>query len=145
MCDPGNWTDYKASSANWAIGGPSIEMYIDSYNNTHSSGKLNRKYMTQVHDGAYDNAAIPGYASESGKVAWSVVLGDYNGIYSDFGYEKRGKGWNLASPSCGGPTAMVYHAEWSSYVGPKNNYDGKECVSPVASLTANFTATVLIY
>ena len=32
LCNPGNWTAYKGTGANFAIGAPSLEMYIKAYN-----------------------------------------------------------------------------------------------------------------
>ena len=47
FCDPQNWTSYfDPSQANYAIGGPSIEMYVDSFNKTHGSNSLVYKYAT---------------------------------------------------------------------------------------------------
>ena len=39
LCSPSQWTKYKNSSATYAIGGPSAEMYCDSYNSVnHPAG-----------------------------------------------------------------------------------------------------------
>ena len=41
LCDTSKWTTYYDSAkANYAIGGPSLEMYADSYNKTHNSNSL---------------------------------------------------------------------------------------------------------
>ena len=36
MLDTSKWEDYKKSDAEWAVGGPTVEMFIASYNATHT-------------------------------------------------------------------------------------------------------------
>ena len=37
LLDSTQWTDYKTTEANWAIGAPTLEMFIASYNATHTA------------------------------------------------------------------------------------------------------------
>ena len=56
LCSPSQWTKYKNSNTNYAIGSPSTEMYCDSYNSVnHSTG--NYKITCQ-----YQVWYLPGYA-----------------------------------------------------------------------------------
>ena len=36
MCDTAEWTQYKQGNASWAMGGPSLELFVASYNATHT-------------------------------------------------------------------------------------------------------------
>lgn len=49
LCDPSKWTAYcDTDKANYAIGGPSVEMYVKSYNQTHGDNALGCQYQTMM-------------------------------------------------------------------------------------------------
>ena len=137
LCSPSKWTTYcDTSKANYAIGAPTAEMYVASYNQvSHTTGnyKLGATYST---------ADAPGYiykvnnvAQNSGWYTNSNTL-DYTGYNSMY----CGKGdywWWLASPSaidsynvCGvsGDYAALYLYVNSRAVG----------VCPLVSLKSSF-------
>ena len=102
LCSPSQWTKYKNSSANYAIGSPSTEMYCDSYNSVnHTTG--NNKLTCQ-----YQTSAAPGYgylvngtAQNSGYYTAdnTVDYTDYNSMYCGYNNAKGSYWWWLASPS----------------------------------------------
>ena len=52
LCDPTNWTAYcNQELANYAIGTPSLEMYVDSFNKTHGTNRLRYKYEAKTFSG----------------------------------------------------------------------------------------------
>ena len=73
LCDTSKWTTYYDSTkANYAIGGPSLEMYADSYNKTHNSNSL-----------VYTCTPTTGTASTNSGNGYFVGA---NGTYSNSGY-----------------------------------------------------------
>ena len=40
LLDTTQWTAYKSDDAVWAVGAPTLEMFVASYNATHSSGNV---------------------------------------------------------------------------------------------------------
>ena len=65
LCDPTNWTSYKTAEADYAIGSPSVEMYMKAYNvwkdnnkdSTTLICKVDSKYGYSVGaNGTYDNS-----------------------------------------------------------------------------------------
>ena len=138
LCDPSKWTAYcDTDKANYAIGGPSVEMYVKSYNQTHGDDALGCQYQT-------DNA--PGYIY---KVKATIQNGgtytedntlDYSMTYKSMYCGQNGKrtgSWWLASPSAhssisvcdvGGSNARLYG----------NNYYYDDVVSPLVSLKSSF-------
>ena len=72
LCSPSQWTKYKNSVANYAIGSPSIEIYCDSYNSVnHSTG--NHKITCQ-----YQTNTCPGYDTDDSNI---IDTTDYNAMY----------------------------------------------------------------
>ena len=105
LCSPSQWTKYKNSSANYAIGSPSTEMYCDSYNSVnHTTGnnKLTCQYQTNNAPGY--GYLVNGSVQNSG---WNtngdtVDYTDYNSMYCGRNKAKGFYNWWLASPSAGG-------------------------------------------
>ena len=142
LCDPSKWTAYcDTDKANYAIGGPSVEMYVKSYNQTHGDDALGCQYQT-------DNA--PGYIY---KVKATIQNGgtytedntlDYSMTYKSMYCGQNGKktgAWWLASPSArdssnvcvvSGGNANLCHSISS------NDYG----VSPLVSLKSSFIPEV---
>ena len=108
LCSPSQWTKYKDGSAKYAIGGPSTEMYCDSYNSVnHTTG--NYKITCQ-----YKTSSAPGYGylvngTEQNSGYWTntdiVDYVDYNSMYCGHNSTSGSYYWWLASPSC-------YHQYW---------------------------------
>ena len=138
LCDPSKWTAYcDTDKANYAIGGPSVEMYVKSYNQTHGDDALGCQYQTND---------VPGYIY---KVNNTIQNGgwytnndtlDYSMTYKSMYCGQNGKktgAWWLASPSArdssnvcvvSGGNANLCHSISS------NDYG----VSPLVSLKSSF-------
>lgn len=97
LCDTTRWTNYlDANKANYAIGSPSIEMYVASYNDVqHPSLGENQKKV----DFEYNtpSGVIHGYNVLNGKIDSS----DYNNMYCGKDNTERNYSWWLASPAEG--------------------------------------------
>ena len=73
LCDTSKWTTYYDSTkAKYAIGGPSLEIYADSYNKTHNSNSL-----------IYTYTPTTGTASPNNGKGYFVGA---NGTYTNSGY-----------------------------------------------------------
>ena len=142
LCDPSKWTAYcDTDKANYAIGGPSVEMYVKSYNQTHGDDALGCQYQTND---------VPGYIY---KVNNTIQNGgwytnndtlDYSMTYKSMYCGQNGKktgAWWLASPSArdssnvcvvSGGNANLCHSISS------NDYG----VSPLVSLKSSFIPEV---
>ena len=139
LCDTSKWTTYYDSAkANYAIGGPSLEMYADSYNKTHNSNSLiytctpttetsSTNYGNGYFVGANGTYSNSGYYTNSNTIDTSQ-----NGIYmvSD-------KYFWLASPS-------AYYTGNVSYVRGINanvsssSLNDTNGVRPLVSLQSDF-------
>ena len=93
LCDPTNWTNYKTAEADYAIGSPSVEMYMNAYNvwkdNRYSLiCKIGSQYGYSVGaNGTYDNS---GWYTNA-----DTIEAGPNNIFMT----ARGNYWWLASPS----------------------------------------------
>ena len=138
LCDPSKWTAYcDTDKANYAIGGPSVEMYVKSYNQTHGDDALGCQYQTNN---------VPGYIYKVNNTiqnnGWNTNSDtlDYSMKYKSMYCGQNGKrtgSWWLASPSAhssisvcdvGGSNARLYG----------NNYYYDDVVSPLVSLKSSF-------
>ena len=106
LCSPSQWTTYVDSSkANYAIGGPSVEMYVESYNQVSHNQEGN--YTLGA---TYRDTSAPGYiytlngaqSTISNSDYWtgidSLDYKGYNSMYAGKNGKKSGYWW-LASPS----------------------------------------------
>ena len=84
LCDPTNWTDYKTEEADYAIGSPSVEMYMKAFNIWKTGNKDATNIMCKVEN---EN----GYSVETGN---NVIEVGPNNIFM-----KKNNDWWLASPS----------------------------------------------
>ena len=103
LCSPSQWTTYVDSSkANYAIGGPSVEMYVASYNQvSHTIGnyKLGVTYRETSYPGYI--CTVNGTQQNSGYYTDQYIL-DYIGYNSMYCGKNGSTGryyWWLASPS----------------------------------------------
>ena len=143
LCSPSQWTTYVDSAkANYAIGGPSAEMYVESYNQVpHTIGNYTL-------GAAYRETNVPGYIytvngtqsnngySISGTLDYTGYGSMYcglNGYSSEFNYY-----WWLASPS-------AYDSDFVCLVrGSNDTLNGDDLgsgvfgVCPLVSLKSDF-------
>ena len=104
LCNPQEWLDYKTKDANYAIGSPSVEMYMDAYNQW----------------GGYAEGRGPqSYKFDRGALGYNVGI---NGEFPNNGYQDRGslspgpsnmfltlgKYWWLSSPACDSAEHTLY-------------------------------------
>ena len=142
LCDPSKWTAYcDTDKANYAIGGPSVEMYVKSYNQTHGDDALGCQYQTNDAPGyGYKvNGTIQnsGWYTNANTLDYSMT---YKSMYCGQNGNKKGDWW-LASPS----------ANYSYHVCAVNGnlarlnsirYGGGSGVSPLVSLKSSFIPEV---
>ena len=148
LCDTSKWTDYcDSDKANYAIGGPSVEMYVKSYNqafkNKEGEYVLGANYRaTSSHGYIYTLNGSQSTISDSDYSTGhnSLNYTEYNSMYC--GQNKSNTGlWWLASPS-------AYNSELvcavSGYYEDLNNsgYGGDYGVSPLVSLKSSFIPEV---
>ena len=142
LCDPSKWTAYcDSDKANYAIGGPSVGMYVKSYNQTHGNDALGCQYQTNDAPGyGYKvNGTIQnkGWYTNDNTLDYSMT---YNSMYCGQNGNKTGYWW-LASPSAcdSGYVCRVdgYGACLGTY--GYGNYVG---VSPLVSLKSSFIPEV---
>ena len=113
LCSPSQWTTYVDSSkANYAIGGPSVEMYVESYNQVSHNQEGNNTLGA-----TYRDTSAPGYIyTLNGKQSTTsnsdYYTGDttidykgYNSMYAGKNGTKSGYWW-LASPSSYGSASV---------------------------------------
>ena len=138
LCDPSKWTAYcDTDKANYAIGGPSVEMYVKSYNQTHGDDALGCQYQTNTVPGyiykVKDTIQNSGWYTNDNTLDYSMK---YKSMYCGQNGKRTGSWW-LASPSAhssisvcdvGGSNARLYG----------NNYYYDDVVSPLVSLKSSF-------
>ena len=105
LLDSTQWTDYKTTEANWAIGSPTLEMFIASYNATH----------TAQLDCTVESETAYGYRVGINKQGEIVTSFDtYASGLGEFGslnyamYGGPGQTYYLASPSAYSSNAILY-------------------------------------
>ena len=132
---------YNSENANYVIGGPSIEMYVKSYNQTHdkdASGNdaLGCQYQTNNVPGY--GYKVNGTVQNSGWFTNSNTLDytNYDSMYCGKDGKKTGYWW-LASASASNSSDVCYVSGSSAglnYI----SYSGNRAVAPLVSLKSNF-------
>ena len=130
LCSPSQWTTFLDNTkARYAIGGPSAEMYVASYNDVpHSTEnyKLGAKY------GALNT---PGYTYTLNGTQSTISNDDYStgaDSFDSIGYNGMyGKYWWLTSPSSRGTNFVCYVSY--SYL-TYNHYANQDGVGPLVAL-----------
>ena len=132
LCDPKNWTDYKTEEADYAIGSPSVEMYMKAFNVWKTENKDATNLICKVEsangysvgaNGIYDNNGW--YTNEK------TIEAGPNNIFMTAG---RSNEWWLASPSSRDRCVLTVDGN-SPYVGGGGLRDrNKLGVCPVVSL-----------
>ena len=142
LCDPSKWTAYcDTDKANYAIGGPSVEMYVKSYNQTHGDDALGCQYQTNTVPGyiykVKDTIQNSGWYTNDNTLDYSMT---YKSMYCGQNGKRTGSWW-LASPSArsssrvcdvGGSNARLYGSD----------YYYNDVVSPLVSLKSSFIPEV---
>ena len=142
LCDPSKWTAYcDTDKANYAIGGPSVEMYVKSYNQTHGDDALGCQYQTNY---------VPGYIykvnntiQNDGWYTNSNIL-DYSMTYKSMYCGEKGNktgDWWLASPSASNPDRVCYVSGLNARL-RLSGYNYSFGVSPLVSLKSSFIPEV---
>ena len=142
LCDPSKWTAYcDTDKANYAIGGPSVEMYVKSYNQTHGDDALGCQYQTNTVPGyiykVKDTIQNSGWYTNDDTLDYSMT---YKSMYCGQNGNKTGYWW-LASPSAYISSRVCsvdgFRARLDSY-----RYSGIYGVSPLVSLKSSFIPEV---
>ena len=132
---------YNSSAANYVIGGPSVEMYVKSYNQTHVDNLLGCQYQTNNAPGyGYKvNGAIQnnGWYTNSGTLDYSTT---YNSMYCGKDGNNTGSWW-LASPSAEYSDCVCRVNGGSAWLGDYT-YTQYYGVSPLVSLKSSFIPQV---
>ena len=142
LCDPSKWIAYcDTDKANYAIGGPSVEMYVKSYNQTHGDDALGCQYQTNNVPGyiykVKDTIQNDGWYTNIDTLDYSMT---YKSMYCGNNGNKTGYWW-LASPSAYGSgigCIVLGNNASLGYGGSSNNYRG----SPLVSLKSSFIPEV---
>ncbi len=150
LCDPSKWTAYcDTDKANYAIGGPSVEMYVKSYNQAYNGITDSNVYTLGA---TYRATSAPGYIYTLNGAQSTISNDDYlTGIdslnytrYNSMYCGQNGKNtgcWWLASPSANdsdyvcrvnGEGALLFYYYYSNRTG----------VSPLVSLKSSFIPEV---
>ena len=144
LCDPSKWTAYcDTDKANYAIGGPSVEMYVKSYNQTHGDDALGCQYQTNNVPGyGYKvNGTIQnsGWYTNDDTLDYSMT---YKSMYCGQNGNKTGDWW-LASPSAD-VSGSGYVCRVGGYWARLGNgsYGSGDGVSPLVSLKSSFIPEV---
>ena len=140
LCSPSQWTDYLDSTkATYAIGAPSVEMYVASYNDVaHNNGTAKGGLSTE-----YSTKDAPGYIYKIGGTAQNNGWYTNNNTLDNQGYNnmyaKSVTYWWLASPSSNssGNVCRVYYSYLSNYY-----YKNPLGVGLLVSLPSTFTVEV---
>ena len=161
LCSPVNATNkdltelpwnsyYDENAADYVIGGPSVEMYVKSYNEAYKGENLTNGTIYTL--GAnYSETDSPGYiytvnGSKSGNsdyytADYTLDCTKFNSMYCGKNGSKIGNYWWLASPSAAddnGVCSVIYGYAGLHY----SNYSYIKAVSPLVSLKSNFIPQV---
>ena len=92
LCDPKNWTDYKTEEADYAIGSPSVEMYMKAFNVWKTGNKDATNLICKVESANGYSVGANGIYDNNGNNN-TIEAGPNNIFMTKYGY------WWLASPS----------------------------------------------
>ena len=95
LCDPKNWTNYKTAEADYAIGSPSVEMYMKAYNlwKTGNKDATNLLVCKVESANGYSVGAYGNYNNSGLSTYGYTIEAGPNNIFMTADY------WWLASPS----------------------------------------------
>ena len=96
LCDPTNWTSYKTAEADYAIGSPSVEMYMKAYNVWKTGNKDATNLICKVESAnGYSVGANGIYDNNGWYTNKNIIEAGPNNIFMTAGSNY----WWLASPS----------------------------------------------
>jgi hypothetical protein len=142
------WSSYyDGNKANYVIGGPSVEMFVDSYNNVSHPGVTN--YTLGV---KYRATNVPGYiytinggsTGANNEYSTGINSVDYKNYGSMYCGKNGAKGeyyWWLASPSSFSNVAMGHVRGNNAYLFARD-YKTTQGISPLVSLRSDFTVQI---
>ena len=145
LCDPVNWTDYKITEADYAIGSPSVEMYMKAFNVWKTGNKDATNLVCRVEEDlkiqTFEGAN--GYSVGSKNVTDQVYVYQNAGAYTNPNTIETGPNnifmtagsnyWWLASPHSSSSNAVIHVNGKRAYVNG-NIYNYATGVCPVVSL-----------
>ena len=144
LCSPSKWTTYlDTTKANYAIGAPTAEMYVASYNQvSHTTGNYKL-------GATYRETSVPGYiytlngkqSTISNSDYWtgtdSLDYTGYNSMYCGKNGSKGSYYWWLASPSADYSGRVCLVNGGSAFL-DGDNYSNTLGVCPLVSLKSSF-------
>ena len=133
LCDPTKWTNYKTTEADYAIGSPSVEMYMKAYNVWKDNNKNSTTLICKIgNENGYSVGAQNSYTWNGSNEYYtgnnSIEAGQ-NNIFMTAGENY----WWLASPSSSGYGGVLYVRGNNALVS-NNYYSSSIGVCPVVSL-----------
>ena len=141
LCAPSQWTNYADSSIkeSYAIGGPSVEMYVESYNDVaHSTGTAKNGLSIES---STKNAT--GYIYKIDNTIQNNGWYTANNTIDNTGYNnmyaKSGTYWWLASPSAFGPNFLCCVNGYGANLNLSDNTLG---IGPLISIPSTFQIEV---
>lgn len=126
LCNPKEWSEYANENANYAVGGPSMEMYVDSYRQAMNMAS----YKTRVTQFGYEFS--PDNEKNWYQSAQNRFTEDNNGIY----LTNAGDFW-LSSMSAGNENC-IYAASLNAQGIVSNGYGQEAGFRPVVSVKSSF-------
>ena len=103
LCDPAKWTDYKTAEADYAIGSPSVEMYMKAYNVWKTGNKDATNLICKVESANGYSVGANGIYYKSGYYTNSnTIEAGPNNIFMT-----ANNIWWLASPSSYGNASVL--------------------------------------
>ena len=132
LLDTTKWTDYKTTEANWAIGAPTLEMFIASYNATHTAqldctveSKTAYGYKVGINTQGEKVTSFDTYAGELGTTG-ALNIAMYGG---------PGRAFYLATPSAWTSDSVLYIlGSMGGYVNVGTYNQSDSFVRPVVSV-----------
>ena len=129
LCDPANWTNYKTAEAKYAIGSPSVEMYMKAFNVWKTGNKDAKNLVCEIgNENGYSVGANGTYANSGYYTNSNTIEAGPNNIFMT-----AGQYWWLASPSSYGYFRVLYVRNDYAYV-DYGYYYNTNGVCPVVSL-----------
>ena len=127
MCDPDNWEEYKAGPANYAVGGPTIDLFIVSWNK--KSQNMNVQLLDEDIERTGTPNTKPSYLRDNLPIKTNISNGLYN----------PGENYWLASPGSnvswsnvdGG---LVRCVDSKSHIGSDVYNCNRQSIRPIVSI-----------
>jgi len=130
LCDPKNWTDYKTEEADYAIGSPSVEMYMKAFNVWKDNNKNSTTLICKIGNANGYSVGANGTYTHSGDFTndYTIEAGP-NNIFMTAGSNY----WWLASPSSYSTSnVLIVHGAFTRV--DASSYSITYGVCPVVSL-----------